>query len=317
MKFFKSCLVFLLTSATVAYAEFPDKTIKVIVPYGSGSVSPAVRAVATGMSAFLKVPVVVENLPGAAGAIGAGRVAKSAADGYTLLFGGEAILVQNSFFYPNLPYDPVKDFTPVTLAFKTGVFLMVSKSLGVKTVQELVAMAKANPGKLTYASLGNGTSQNIAGELFKKRAGVDIQHIPYKTSASALTDILGGRISMTFYTYASVEGQIKAGNLIPLAYSDKERLQVVPEIPTLAESGFPGYELTVWFGYFAPAGTPKDVVMKLNVAIHDAMKTQHESLKPLYDFVPVPGSPEQLGDVVRDGTEKFRKQLVDLNLKFE
>ena len=304
----------LLLVATSAYAQFPDKPIKLIVPYDPGVVDAVARGIAPGMSEYLKVPVIVENAAGAAGSVGAGRVVKAAPDGYTMLYGSTAVFVQNPFFY-KLPYDPVKEFAPVSYGVNTGLFLLVNKSLGVKTLDELIAMAKANPGKLTYGSSGNASSGNVAGELFKKRAGLDITHIPYKNSTVTLTDLLASRISMFFYPYQGAQQHIQAGNLIALAYTGKQRLPGAAHIPTFAESGFPGYDQTLWFSFFVPAGTPKDVIAKLNAAVHRGMK--EESIKKYNDFVPMPSTPEELGETVRREIDTFRSMMKELNIKVE
>lgn len=316
MNFLKHALCSLLMCAAAAHADFPDRPVKLVVPYDPGTVDAVARVIATGMSEFLKVPVIVENAAGASGSVGAGRVAKSPADGYTMLYGSQANFVQNPFFY-KLPYDATKDLAPVSYGVNTGLFLLVNKSLEVKTLQDLIALAKANPGKLTYGSSGNGSSGNVTGELFKKRAGLDIQHIPYKSSTVTLTDLLASRISMFFYPYASAEGHIKSGNLIALAYTGKNRLPGAPHIPTFAESGFPGFDQTLWFSFFVPAGTPKDVIAKLNAAVHSGVKSQETALKKFYDYVPMPGTPEQMSEVIQDETERFRKQMTELSIKIE
>lgn len=316
MSFLKHALCSLLMCAAAAHADFPDRPVKLVVPYDPGTVDAVARVIATGMSEFLKVPVIVENAAGASGSVGAGRVSKSPADGYTMLYGSQANFVQNPFFY-KLPYDPTKDLAPVSYGVNTGLFLLVNKSLEVKTLQDLIALAKANPGKLTYGSSGNGSSGNVTGELFKNRAGLDIQHIPYKSSSVTLTDLLASRISMFFYPYAAAEGHIKSGNLIALAYTGKNRLPGAPHIPTFAESGFPGFDQTLWFSFFVPAGTPKDVIAKLNAAVHSGVKSQETALKKFYDYVPMPGTPEQMSKVIQDETERFRKQMTELNIKTE
>ena len=316
MRTFKYFLCALLLASGAARAEFPDKPVKLVVPYDPGTVDSVARVIATGMSEYLKVPVIVENMAGASGSVGSGRVAKSAPDGYTMLYGSQAVFVQNPFFY-RLPYDPTKELAPVSYGVSTGLFLLVNKSLGVKNLQELVALAKAHPGQLTYGSSGVGSSGNITGELFKKRAGVDIRHIPYKSSTTTLTDLIAGRLSMFFFTYAFAEQHIKAGTLLALGYTGKDRLPAAAQIPTIAESGYPGFDQTLWFSFFVPAGTPKDAIAKLNAAVHYGVKSQEANLKKFYDFVPLPGTPEQMAEIIRDETERFGKLAVELNLKPE
>jgi tripartite-type tricarboxylate transporter receptor subunit TctC len=303
-----------LLVAAAAHAEYPDKPIKLMVPYAPGIVDAVARVIAQGMSDHLKTPLVVENMAGAAGATGTGRVVSAAPDGYNVLYASSAIIAQNPVVY-KLPYDPMKDLTPVSYALNSGLFLFVNKSLGVNTLQELVAKAKASPGSLTYGTSGNASFGHVTGELFKKRAGVDIRHIPYKSSTATLTDLLGGRISMFFYPYSGAEQHVKAGNLVALAYTGKQRLPAAPNIPTFAESGFPGFDQTFWYGFFVPAGTPKPVVAKLNAAVHHGLK--EEALKKYYDVVPMPSTPEEFAETVRKDSEALPRLLKELDIKIE
>lgn len=310
----RSLCALLLGVAAAAHADFPDRPIRLIVPYDPGTVDAVARVLATGMSDYLKVPVIVENMAGANSIVGTARAAKAPADGYTVLYGSQAGFVQNQFTY-KLPYDPGKDFTPVSYGVNTGLFLVVNKSLGVKTLQEFVALAKANPGKFTYGSSGIASSGHVAAEVFARRAGIDVRHIPYKSSTTVLTDLLADRVSFFYYTYSGAEQYIRNGNLLALAYTGKNRLAAAPDVPTVAESGYPGYDQTLWFSFFVPAGTPKEVVARLNEAVRFAAKDQEQALKKFYDYVPMPDTPEQMGDIVRDETERFRKLMTELNIK--
>ena len=298
--------------ASTAWAAFPDQPIKLVVPYDPGTVDAAGRIVARRMEEDLKTTIVIENVAGAAGTIGSARVAKAPPDGYTILYGSSSVFVQDKHFY-KLSFDPAKDFVPICGGLKTGLFLLVNNKLGVKTLAELVALAKAQPGKLTYGSSGNGSSGNIAGEVLKQRAGLDITHVPYKNSGTTLTDLLGGRISMFFYTYQFAEPYLKNGTLIALGYTGKERLPAAPTIPTFAESGFPGFDQGVWFSFFAPAATPKDVVARLNAAVRHGL--QAEELKKFYDWVPMPTTPEGLGQLVTEESRQFDAQIKTLDIK--
>jgi len=212
----------------------------------------------------LGTPVVVESAPGAAGNLAAERVARSAPDGYTILISGDAAMTTNVTLYDKLAYDPLKDFAPITLVVDSVNILVVHPSVPAKNVQELVALAKAQPGKLSFASTGSGTSQHLGGELLKSMAGIDILHVPYTGVAQLLPDLLSGRITMQFGNISSLLPLVREGKLRGLAVSSLKRAPLVPDLPTMAESGFPGFEATAWFGMLAPAGTPEAIVGKLH-----------------------------------------------------
>ena len=202
--------------------------------------------------------MVVENVPGAAGSVGAERVAKSAPDGYTLLFSGDAAMTTNVTIYPKLAYDPLRDFAPIMNFVETPNVLIVHPSMPVKSVKELVALAKSRPGEITYASTGAGTSQHLAGALLANRAGIELSHVPYKDAAVAMSDVIGGRVAMFFAGSLFILPQVRA-----IAVSSLKRIPVVAELPTVAESGYPGFRAVAWFGLLAPIGTPAAVISKL------------------------------------------------------
>src|ERR1700761_6662142 len=245
---------------------YPVRAIKLIVPSAAGATTDTLaRLVGQKLQAKWGQPVIVDNLPGAGGNIGAEEVAKAAPDGYTLLFTYPAPLVVNKALYKQLGYDP-DSFVPVSLVAAVPLVLAVGPKVEAANVKELIAFAKAHPNELNFASQGYGTSAHLAGELFKSMAGIDIVHVPYKGSAPALTDILGGRIDMMFIELSTVLSQIKAGKLRALAVGSERRNPLLPDVPALAET-LPGYKATTWFGMVAPPGTPQDIAAKLSEAV--------------------------------------------------
>ncbi|MCC6194270.1 MAG: tripartite tricarboxylate transporter substrate binding protein [Burkholderiales bacterium] len=253
-----------LTSAPAAAQAYPTKPIRLIVPYTAGGSSDFVaRQVAQKMSEGLGQQVVVDNRPGAAGIAGTDVAAKSPPDGYTLALIGMTTHAANPWLYKKLAYDPIKDFAPISVAIVSPLVLIVNPSVPAKNVQELIAYAKANPGKVNYGSAGVGNTLHLAGELFKTRAGIDINHIPYKGASAAMQDLLGGRIEMMIDLVQTPLAQIQAGKLRALGTTGSTRLALLPDVPTIAEQGLPGFEFATWIGIAAPAGTPKPIVDRL------------------------------------------------------
>jgi tripartite-type tricarboxylate transporter receptor subunit TctC len=253
-----------LPGLTTAQA-FPAKPVRLICPFPpGGAVDIASRAVAAEMSKTLGQPVTVENKPGAGGNIGGAEAARSAPDGYTLFMTTSGISAINPVLYRRMPFDPNKDLMPVAALVSLSNVLVVHPSVKANSVAEVLALVRANPGKLTYASSGSGTSIHMSAEMFKHLTGTDIVHVPYKGSAPALTDLLGGQVQMMFDNIPSALPHIKAGKLRALATTGARRDPALPDLPTVAEAGVPGYEAGVWFGLAVPAGTPADVVAKLN-----------------------------------------------------
>src|SRR4051812_19314210 len=257
-------LVAALSSVAGAQA-WPQKPLRYIVPFAPGGTTDILgRMVANGLALSLGQPVIVENKPGQAGSIGSAEIARSAPDGYTVGGGTISSHAINATLYPRLPYDPLKDFAPITMLATLPNMLVVHPSLGVGSVAQLVALLKANPDKYAFGSAGNGTSQHISGELFKNLTGVSMQHIPYKGSGPMMTDLLGGTIGLSFENITTAYPPAKAGRLKALAVTSAKRSFVAPEVPTLAESGLAGYDISSWQAMFAPAGTPKDIVTRLH-----------------------------------------------------
>src|SRR5882672_472116 len=247
--------------------SWPSKPIKYIVPFAPGGTTDILgRMVAAGLQNALGQPVVVENKPGQAGSLGATELARAAPDGYTVGGGTISSHAINASLYSKLPYDPLKDFAPITMLATLPNMLIVHPSLGVNNVQELIALLKANPNKYSFGSAGNGTSQHISGELFKIMAGASMQHIPYKGSGPMIPDLLAGTIGLSFENITTAYPPAKAGRLKALAVTSAKRSFVAPEVPTLAESGLAGYDISSWQAMYAPAGTPKDIVARPHAA---------------------------------------------------
>ena len=293
----------------MAHADtFPDKPIVLVIPFPPGGPTDAMaRTLAAEMKDRLGQPMIVENRAGAGGNIGADYVARATPDGQTLLFGTSGPLAINASLYRKINYDPVKSFAPVIQVGHLPNILVVNPAVPAKNVKELIAYAKANPGKLSYASSGNGASSHLAGVLFNASAGIDLQHIPYKGTGPALNDLLGGQVSMSFTDVLTALPYVKTGKLRALGVTTTERSQALPDVPTVAEQGVPGYDVSVFFGIVAPAGTPPDRVAKLNQAFVEVLDTP--KVKQLFasqGLEPAPAStPQQLGKFIQAQMSKW------------
>ena len=317
---FKRLLVVLFATVSLAAGaqSYPSKPVKIVVPYPPGGFNDTLgRTLAAKFQEAWGQPVVVENKPGANTVIGTDFVAKAAPDGHTLLVVAFPFSVVPSLV-KSLPYDTLRDFAPVILAGTTPNLLVVNPQLPVKNVAELLALAKSKPDALSYASTGNGSSNHISMELFKSLAGVKITHIPYKGSAPAVTDLLGGQVMLMFDNAPNVLPQVKAGKLRALATSGAQRTSLAPELPTVAEAGVPGYELMVWFGLVAPAGTPREIVQKLNAEVTRilAMPDVRERFQA-QGVEPVGSTPEQFGEHIRAQMAKWSKVVQEAGVKAE
>lgn len=273
----------LMLSCASAMAQYPDKPVRLVVPFPPGGPTDLIaRVVAVGMAADLGQQVIIENKGGAGGNVGTEFVAKSKPDGYTLLFGTAATHGINISLYKSLPYHPVSDFEAVALVGLAPMALLVPPGQA-RTLKELIAKLKAEPGKANYASSGNGTTNHLAGELFKTRAGADVLHVPYRGTGPALQDLLAGRHAFMFATLGPVMENIRAGQLVPLGLMAERRSTVLPDIPTMAEAGLPDFVGGTWNIVAAPAGTPREIVERLNVAVYKALAdaTLAERLKAL------------------------------------
>lgn len=297
----------LMTSGTVR-AEYPDRPIRLIVPFGpGGSATSAAREVARGMSQVLGQTVFVDNLGGAGGNIGAAAAANAVADGYTVLIASSGILTVNPTLYKKLPFDPQK-LKPIGMAASYPLVIFVNGQLPMKDLNGLISYARQNPGKLSFGSAGYGSSGHLFGELLKDAAKIDIVHVPYKGGAQAMTDVIGGQISMMMEASVVGMGHTKDGKLRALALTGKTRMASLPNLPTVAESGLPGFDAVGWYAIVAPANTPRDIVAKLNEALNTAlnMAETREKLRGM-GMEPVPGTPEALEAVIGSDTTKWSK----------
>jgi tripartite-type tricarboxylate transporter receptor subunit TctC len=306
-----------VAEGTVA-ARYPNAPVKIVVPFQAGGLTDILaREIAQRASNGLGQQFIVENKAGASGIIGTDFVAKSRPDGYTLLMGSIGTNAVNAHLYSKLPYDTLKDFAPIGLVASGSLMLVVNPAVPAKNLKELLDYARANPGKLTYASGGAGASQHLAGELLKKTAGIDILHVPYKGVMQGVTDVIAGQVSMTF-DLATVMPHIKAGKLRPIAVANATRASAFPDVPTIAEAGLPGYDASAWYGLFAPAGTPKEVVAKINTEMLRALRDPvlRRRLATL-GAEPVGSSPEQFASFIRSEYDKWGKVVRDANIKLD
>ena len=296
--------------AQVPGANYPAKQIRVIVPFPAGGPTDAIaRAIGQKLSETWGQPVIVDNRPGAGGNIGTELAAKSPADGYTLFIGTVANAINQSLF-AKLPFDFVRDFAPVTQNYVTGLILAVHPSLPAHTVKELIALAKAHPGQLSYSSSGVGGTPHLAGELFNSMAGVTMVHVPYKGSAPAMADLLGGHIQLTFDNMLTVLPQVKAGKLRGLAVTMTTRSPLTPELPTVAEAGLKGFEVKSWNGVVVPTGTPKEIIARLNGEIVRILRQPDLREKFLVQGVElVPTTPEEFGAFIKQDIAKWAKVI--------
>ena len=313
MNFYVKILALLLalfTASIAPAAEFPTKPIKLVVPFPPGGAVDALgRLVGQKTSEILGQPIVIDNRAGAAGSIGTDIVAKSAPDGYTLLMGSTSSLS----VIPNLqkvPYDPIKDFTPVSLVAYIPHVLVINNDVPAKTLAQFIAYAKANPGKLSYASSGNGTPHQIAVEMFKKMSGVFIVHIPYKGTAPGLTDLMSGQVALMSVELSTALPYIKAQKIRPLALLAPTRSTFAPDIPTAAQAGLPGLDITSWYGVVAPAGISRETLNTLGAAIAKAVKSPDLNDKILgMGATPVGDTPEEFNVFMRKESAKWAKAI--------
>jgi tripartite-type tricarboxylate transporter receptor subunit TctC len=299
-----------LLAAPLACAQgYPSRPIHFVVPYPAGGpLDTVARLLGQKVSESVKQPVIIDNKPGAGGNIGADAVAKSPPDGYTILMGAVATHAINPTLYANIPYDPVNDFAPVTQVASTPNVLVVNPSLPVHDVREFIAYAKAHPGQLNFGSGSTGSAGHLAGELFKTMAGVQMVHVPYKGAGPAMQDLIGGQIQLMFDNLASSLGQIRAGKVRALAVTTAKRSSLAPELPTIAESGLPGFDISTWFGVFAPGGTPPAVVARLHDEFAKALAAPDVREKMLnLGAEPVGNTPAQFAAYIRSEAEKYAR----------
>ena len=288
---------------------YPSRPIRLVVPFPpGGSLDVVARAIGQKLTAAWGQPVVIDNRPGAGGNIGADLVAKSAPDGYTILEGALSTHAVNVSLYSKLPYDPVRDFAPITLVATTPNVLVVNSAFPVNSVPELIAYAKAHPGALSFGSGSNGSAGHLAGELFKAEAGVDMVHVPYKGAAPALQALLAGDTQLMFDNLANSMPQLKAGKLKALAVTTARRSALAPDLPTLAESGLPGFDIYTWWGFMAPAGTAPEVIAKWNAEVTRILGTpEMKAFFAQQGAEPAPTSPDQFAALIRSEIPKYAR----------
>lgn len=290
-----------------AFADYPDKPIKLIVPFPPGGPTDAMaRLIGQGWGATLGQPIIIDNRGGAGGVIATESAAASSPDGYTLFFATTGTTAINPHLYQNMKADPLKAFDPVGLIATTSNVLVVQPNFPANNVAELISLAKAKPGTITYGSAGNGSSNHLSGELLKSMAGIDIVHVPYKGSSAALTDLMGGQISMMFDTVSIQTQNIQSGKLKALGVTGLSKSNSIPKTPTISESGLPGYEVSIWFGVLAPKGTPASILQKLNSDLNKSL-SQPEMLAKLIALGADPkyGTPQEFWTQIQKDSAKW------------
>jgi len=311
-----SCALLVACPAFAADDDYPNHAVKIVVPFApGGSTDVVARILADKLQGELKQPFVVENRPGAGGNIGADLVAKSNPDGYTLLMGTTGVLAINNYLYKEMPFDPQRDFAPVSYTSLITNILVVNPNVPAKNVQELVALAKSKPGELTFASSGAGSSTHLSAELFKSMTGTDIVHVPYKGSSQAITDLMSGQVTMLVDNAPSSLPFVQQGKLRALGVTSLKRMPNLPDVPTIDEAGVKGYESLSWSGIVAPAATPKPVIAKLNAAI-ERILAMPDVKKRFADLGvdPVGGPPDAFAQHIRRESEKWGRVVKTANI---
>jgi tripartite-type tricarboxylate transporter receptor subunit TctC len=299
--------------------QYPAKAIRFVIPYPPGGGSDTIaRPLAQKLTESLGQQVIVDNRGGAGGNVGMELVAKAPPDGYTIVMALTAQLAVNPALYRKIPYDPVRDFEPVTLLGSGVYILVVHPSLPAKSVKELIALAKARPGEITYASSGSGSGGHLAGELLKMEGGVDLTHVPYKGGGPALIALLAGEVQVLFATQAASAQHIRSGRIRALGVSTARRSPTMPELPTLAEAGLPDYDSGVWYAILAPAGTPQGIVARLNAEFLKALKQpDYRALLEKSAIEPIGSTPDELGRFIKSELAKYAKVVKDANIRVD
>jgi tripartite-type tricarboxylate transporter receptor subunit TctC len=319
MKRWIGFVVGMLVSGLALAQSWPAKPLRIVIAQAPGSATDVIsRVVANPLSESLGQPIVIDARPGAGGVLGTEVAARSAPDGYTLFMGNNSTHGSNPAVYAKLPYDAVKDFAPVSFVASVPYVLVVDPALPVKSVQEFIAYAKARPGKLNYASAGNGSTHHFCGELLKSMAGLDMQHIPYKGSGPGIAGLLGGEVSMMFSNVADIGSQIKAGKVKPLAVTATKRASTLPEVPTMAEAGLPDFVITSWFGLLVPAGTPAPIVARLNAETVKVLgRAEVKSTLAAQGLEVAPSTPEQFAAHIKSEIARFTRIAKAAGIKAE
>jgi tripartite-type tricarboxylate transporter receptor subunit TctC len=309
----------LLLAATTVFAAYPERAIRIIVPYApGGNIDITARTIAPGLTEALGQQVVIDNRGGAGGTIGSEIAAKSAPDGYTLLLGSSGTLSTAPPLYPKLGYDPIKDFATTSLVSTTAMVLELHPSIPVRSVKEFIALAKSHPGKITMGSPGAGTANHLTGELFESATGTKLIHIPYKGSGPGLIDLMGGQIDTFFDQLAGSIGFIQTGKLRALAVTTAKRAAAMPDLPTIAESGLPGFDSSTWAGIVLPVATPHDIVMKVHAALIKTLRTKatRDNFARL-GAETLESTPEEFTRFMRDDIAKWTKVVREAGIKLE
>ncbi len=316
MKRFLLFFIGVLTGGSVFAQSFPAKPVKIVVPYPPGGGNDIMaRVIQPSLSAQWNQPVVVENKPGAAGNLGAGEVARAPADGYTLLMATSTIAMTPGLGQ-KVSYELEKDLTAVAMVGSTAMVIGVHPAVEAKSLQDLIALAKKNPGKLAYSTCGNASPMHLAGELFKLSTGIDLIHVPYKGCAPALADVVGGQLPIAFNTISNTASFDKSGRIRILAVASAKRLAQFPSLPTAAEQGMTGYQADIWFGLFAPSQTPKTVINAVNAAVNRALAEPEVAQKMRSQYYePQPGSAEEMAAFVKNEVTKWGKTIREANIK--
>lgn len=311
--------VALVAAGKAAAADYPSKPIELAVPYAPGGFADSLaRMLADSMGRTLGQPVVVQNRPGANGNIASTFVTRAPADGYTVLLSTISTMTINPFLYKSVGHDPVKDFAPVAQVVNTANVVVVNPDSGIRTFKDLMAKARSGADKLTFGSSGNGSTLHLSGELFNQMVGASMVHVPYKGGAPALLDLLGGRLTTMFSDTSAIQ-HVKSGKLTALAVTSSKRMEALPDVPTVAEAGLPGYVVESWYGMVVPAGTPKEVIAKLNSAVSQALDSPaiKEKLGATGAAAPEDRSPEHLRKVIQQDMAKWSRVIKTSNITLE
>jgi tripartite-type tricarboxylate transporter receptor subunit TctC len=309
-----------LLAAAAQAQDYPGKPVRMVVGFPPGGGTDVVaRILAPRMSELLGQPIVIENRPGATGTMAAGQVAKSPPDGYTIMMGHVSVNAIAPALFKNLPYDVIQDFAPVAIAAAVPHMVSVHPSVQASSLKELIAWLRSQPGKLTFPSAGNGSMPHLAGEIFQALAGVKLVHVPYKGTGQSMQDLLGGQHLVAFDTMPAAAPHVKSGKLRGIAVSSAQRVQSFPDVPTAQEAGLAGYQVTTWYGVFAPAGTPAAIVRRLHADTVKAMQTPdtRARLEGIGADGTVSRSPEEFAALVRADTARYAKIVKDIGLKID